>query len=91
MIREDEVEYTIKEIKKKIGTPYHMASESLADDLYPYVKENFPDAEMIKCGIEQWFVVSDRAKNKLRKQLEEKIVTQKKMLTELQCAINKLD
>lgn len=91
MVYKDEIDYTINQIKKKQGSPYHMASESLADDLYPYVKNTFPDAKLVKCGIEQWFVVSNRAKNRLIRQLEENIVTHRKMVTELESAIDRLN
>jgi len=91
MVYKKEIDYTIAEIKKRKGTPYHMANENLANELYPYIKNEFENVKMIKCGIEQWFVVTESAKKKLIKQLEQHIVTERKMLIELQSAINRLN
>lgn len=91
MVDRDTIKYTITEIKKKKGTPYHMANEKLADELYPYIQNEFRDVQMIKYGVTQWFVVSERAKNKVKKQLENKIVEHNQALVEIQGAVNKLN
>lgn len=84
------LDYTITEIRKKIGTPYHMANKDIANQLYPYIKNVFPNLEMFEDGIHQWFIVSDRAKNKLRKQFEERLLEHKKIIVDLQFTIDRL-
>jgi|GEM_PF-1485158 hypothetical protein len=67
-------EWAVKEINNKKGTPYHMTNEELADDIFPYIKEEFSDALMIKLKTEsyseQFIVVTKRARNALVKHLK---------------------
>ncbi len=66
---QDHLDWTIKNINKKKGTPYYMANEELADKIFPFIKEEFPDAIMIKLGIDQFIAVNKRSKNALIKRL----------------------
>lgn len=91
MVETGILEYTISEINKKKGSPYHMGNEELANELLPYIKTIYPDVQMIKYGISQWFVVSPRAKNKLKKQLAEMLVKRRKSLVELENALERLN
>lgn len=91
MIDRDCLDYTVNEIKRRKGNPYHMANEALADELYPYIKNIFPDMQMIKYGTSQWFIVSKRAKNSLKKQMEHKITEHKRALVDIQSVINRLN
>lgn len=76
----DHARYVLKEIASNISMPFEMANEELADDVFPYIKRAFPNAIMVKCGIEQYVVVNDRARNALIKQLEGR---RKKLLEEV--------
>lgn len=75
----DHARYVLKEITSNINVPFEMANEDLADDVFPYIKRVFPNAIMVKCGIDQYIVVNDRAKNALIQQLQGR---KKKLLEE---------
>lgn len=47
MIYKDEIDYNIDQIKMKQGSFYLMASESLACDLYPHVKNKITDISLL--------------------------------------------
>ena len=69
----DHAKWAVGEIEKKKGTPYYMANEELADDILPYIKEQYPDAIMVKVNVasysEQFIVTTKRAQNALIKRL----------------------
>jgi len=55
------LEYLLKEIRSHKGVPYQMANEEYADEMFPYVKQIYPEAQMVKYDIEQYIVVTKRA------------------------------
>lgn len=68
----DHARHVLKEINSHKGTPFVMSNEELADEVFTYIKKAFPDALMVKHDIDQYIVVTTRAKNALFQQLEEK-------------------
>lgn len=63
-------DYILKEINEHSGTPYQMANEEIADEMFPYIQMEFPNARIAKLGITQYIVVTTRAKNVLIRQME---------------------
>lgn len=90
----DHVEYTLREINKKKGTPYHMANEELADDIFPYIMEEFKDAIMVKIKTEsyseQFIVVTKRAQNALAKRLKARKDNYLRCIQEVDSAIESI-
>jgi len=80
----------IKNVNERKGTPYCMANEELADQMFPYIKEKFPEAIIIKIGIEQFVTVTKRGQNALIKNLKERKVKLEKTINEIDFAIEKL-
>ena len=91
MVDREHLAYIIKEINESKGTPYQIANEELADEIFPYLKKEFPDIQMVKYDVYQWFVVTKRAGNTLKKQLEEMILNHNYSISELKKTINKLN
>jgi hypothetical protein len=67
-----------------------MANEELADDIFPYIVDQFSDAVMIKLGIEQWITVSKRGQNALIKRLKTRKDNHLKCIREIDSAIERL-
>lgn len=86
----EHLDWMIGEIKKKKGTPYVMGNEALADKLFPHIKEKFPEAIMIKIGIQQFITVTKRAQNVLIKSLKEYKAKHEKTINEIDYAIERL-
>lgn len=86
----DDYEWMIDKLSKKKGTPYCMANESLADNIFPHIKKKFPEAIMIKIGIEQYITVTKRAQNALIKRLKSRKAEHEKTINEIDSAIEKL-
>ena len=84
------LDYIVKEIGKKKGTPFHMSNPELADELSPFIEEAFPEAIMVKSGISQWITVSTKAQNTLIKQLNNRRKEHEKAILEIDRAINLL-
>ena len=66
----DHLEYNLKEIRRHKGIPFDLANETLADEQFPYIKQDFPGAQMIKYDICQYIIVTDRARKVLIKRLD---------------------
>lgn len=88
----DHLEYNLNQIRKRMGIPFRMSNEELAEEMFPYIQAAFPDALMVKQGIRQYIVVSKRARTALIKLLaadkaeyENYIVEIDKMLNQLRC------
>jgi len=86
----DHLNWMIKSINKKKGTPYAMANEELADKMFPFVKDKFPEAIIIKIGIEQYITITKRAQNKLIKILKEHKIKHENTIKEIDNAIENL-
>lgn len=84
------LDYTVKEIRKMKVTPFHMSNKQLADELFPYIKDVFPDAMIVKCGISQWITISKKAQNTLIKQLNSIKKDHEKAILEIENAISEL-
>lgn len=87
---QDHLDWVIKNINKKKGTPYYMANKELADKIFPGIKEEFPKAIMIKLDINQWIVVTKRSKNALIKFLNNRKTRLEKEIREINSAIEKI-
>jgi len=87
----DHAEWTVKEISKRKGTPHYLANEELADDIFPFIKEQFPDALMVKVNTEsygeQFMVVKKRARNALVKLLKARKANYERCIKEVDSAI----
>lgn len=66
----EHLDYILKEVNEHRGTPFQMANEEIANEMFPYIQMAFPNAQMVKQGIAQYITVSTRAKNVLIKQME---------------------
>lgn len=87
---QDHLAYTLKDINKRKGSPYHMSNEDLADNLFPYIKDKFPEAIMVKYGMEQYITITKRAQNVLVKHLYARKIEHQKRINEIDSAIEKL-
>ena len=83
----DHAIWAVKEISKRKGTPHMMANEELAVDIFPYIVEQFPEAVMVKLGIEQWICVNKRSRKELHKRLEGRKDSHLKYISEIESAI----
>lgn len=86
----DHAVWTVNEIKKRKGVPYMMANEELAVDIFPYIVEQYPEAVMVKLGIEQWIAVNKRSRKSLHKRLEARIDGHLKCISEIESAIGSI-
>ena len=86
----DHLDWVVRNIKKRINAPYMMANEDLADDIFPYLKMEFPDAIMVKIGIEQWITVTKRGQNALIRLLKSRRTEYEKSINEVKSAIDRL-
>ena len=86
----DHLEWVVRNINKRVNAPYMMANEELADDIFQNIKNQFPDAIMIKIGIEQWITVTKRGQNALIKLFKSRRDEYKESINEVESAINKL-
>lgn len=86
----DHLNWVIRNIKKRVNAPYMMANEPLADDIFPNIKKEFPEAIMIKIGIEQWITVTKRGQNALIKLFKNRRSEYEKSINEVESAIEKL-
>lgn len=77
----EHLQYMLKEINAHKGIPFQMSNEEIADEMFPFIKEYFPDALLVKHDIDQYIVVTTRGKNVLIKQLESR---KKKHLQEIE-------
>lgn len=84
------LEYMLKEIRSHKGTPYQMANEEYADEMFPYVKQIYPEAQMVKYDIGQYIVVTKRARTALIKLLGVSRAKHKNYIAEIDKAVNEL-
>jgi len=91
----DHAEYMLREINKHKGTPYYMSNEELDDDIFPYIKDKFPDAIMVKLKTksysEQFTVVTKRAQNAMIKQLKARKDNYLRCIKEVDSALNAIE
>lgn len=85
------LEYALKEIRRRKGKPYQMANEEYADALFPYVKQIFPEAQMVKCDIAQYIVVTKRAQTALIELLSDAKTKHENYIAEINAAIDGLN
>lgn len=86
----DHLKYNLREIQKHKGMPFQMANEELADEQFPYIKAEFPEAVMVKCDIDQYIVVTKRARTVLIKRLMASKAKHENDIVEIEKAVNKL-
>ena len=83
--------WTVSEISKRKGTPHYLANEELADDIFPFVKEEFPEALMVKFKTEsygeQFIVITKRAQSALIKLLKARKDNYERCIREVDSAI----
>lgn len=87
----EHLEYMIEEIRSRKGTPYQMANEDLADEMFPYIRGEFPEAQMVKQGIGQYIVVTKRARTALIKLLVDSKAKHENYIAEIEKAVNELN
>ena len=87
---QDHLDWTIREINKRKGVPHYMANEELADKIFPGIKEEFPDAIMVKLGIDQFIAVNKRSKNVLIKRLTIRKEGYEQCIREINSAIEQI-
>lgn len=85
------LEYLLKEIRSHKGVPYQMANEEYADEMFPYVKQIYPEAQMVKYDIEQYIVVTKRARTALIKLLRASQAKHENCIAEIERAVNELN
>lgn len=86
----EHLEYNLREIRKHKGAPFQMANEELADEQFPYIKEEFPEAVMVKYDIVQYIIVTKRARTALIKRLMASKEKHENYIAELEKAVNEL-
>ncbi|WP_349947309.1 hypothetical protein ABFV83_02150 [Lacrimispora sp. BS-2] len=90
MMDKDCLDYYLKELGNRKGSPYGMANEALADEFFPYVKAEFQDAIMVKQGIGQYIVVTKRARTALLKRFQVSKLEHEKAISEIDGVIQTL-
>ncbi len=85
------LEYALKEIRRHKGKPYQMANEEYAGALFPYVKQIFSEAQMVKCDIAQYIVVTKRAQTVLIKLLLDSKTRHENYIAEINAALDGLN
>lgn len=86
----NDLEWYLKELRKHKGAPYCFANEKLADEIFPFIQVEFPDAIMVKQGIGQYIVVSKRAKISLLKKFQNSKLNHEKAIIEIDNVIQEL-
>lgn len=82
------LDYMLKEIRSHKGTPCRMANEEYADVRFSYVKQIYPEAHMVKYDIEQYIVVTKRARTALIKLLGVFRIEHENYIAEIDKAVN---
>ena len=52
----------LKEINAHKGIPFQMSNEEIADEMFPFIKECFPDALLVKHDIDEYMSCYDKRK-----------------------------
>jgi len=86
----DHLEYCMKELRSRKGTPYSLGNEPLADEFFPHVKAIYPAAVMVKVDISQYICITKRARNALIKLLTASRAKHENYIAELEKAVNEL-
>ena len=82
--------YLLSEIDKNKNRPHWSANEELIDECFPHVLIKYPEAILIKQGINQAIAINKKTKKTLYKQLEEMRETRLKEIKEIEDAIKKI-
>jgi len=85
------LEWNLNELRKHKSSPYCLANEEIADEMFPFVQVEFPNAIMVKQGISQYIVVSKRAKTSLLKKFQDSKDKHAKAILEIDNVIHELD
>lgn len=85
------LDYYLEELRNRKGSPYGLANEALADEFFPYVQAEFPEAIMVKQGIGQYIVVSKRARTELLKRFQVSKLEYERVIAEIDQAIQTLN
>lgn len=85
------LDYYLEELRNRKGSPYGLANEALADEFFPYVQAEFPEAIMVKHGIGQYIVVSKRARTELLKRFQVSKLEYERVIAEIDQAIRTLN
>ena len=86
----EEIPYYLRELSSRIGTPYSIGNEPLADQFFPHVKAIYPDAIMVKVDISQYICVTKRARTALISILTASKAKYENYIAELDMAVNEL-
>lgn len=73
--------YALREMETDMENVYIMGNHELADYYFSLIKEKYPDAVMVKLEEKQYIAISDTAKVKLKKILEEIKANYQEMIT----------
>ena len=85
------LEWNLNELRKHKGSPYCLANEEIADEMFPFVQVEFPNAIMVKQGISQYIVVSRRAKTSLLKKFQDSKIKHEKAIIEIDNVMHELE
>ena len=87
------LKYNLRDIRAHKDFPFQLANEKLADEQFPFIKAEFPDALMVKYDIFQYIVVTEHARLTLITELasiksnhEQQIVEIEKAVAHLKAA-----
>lgn len=80
----------LREIHRRICTPYCMANEKMADEMFSYVQEDFPEAVMVKQGLTQYIATTEQARSNLIERLQVSKLNHEKEIAEIDKAVNEL-
>lgn len=90
MVNEDHLNYYLKDLRNRKGSPYCMANAALTDEIFPYVQAEFPEAIMVQQGISQYIVVTKRARTELLKRFQVSKLEHEKAISEIDGVIQAL-
>ncbi|HBC99815.1 MAG TPA: hypothetical protein DC053_11420 [Lachnoclostridium sp.] len=86
----EHLEFNMRDFRKQKGKPFCLANEEVADEMFPYVLAEFPEAVMVKQGICQYITVTKRARNELIKRFQISILNHEKEIAEINHAMQTL-
>ena len=84
------LKYNLRDIRAHKDFPFQLANEKLADEQFPFIKAEFPDALMVKYDIFQYIVVTEHARLTLITELASIKSNHEQQIVEIEKAVEHL-
>ncbi len=82
--------YLLKDIEKRKTKPFIMANECLANEIFPIIKEKYPEAIMVKLEKVQYIALTRRGKTNLHKLLLMRKEKHERIIREIDICISEI-